>query len=100
VAGLAPLTDVALFERSWIGGGYPWLIGLWWRKAEVDRFTAIAQKKTILLYAQRDYTWSARDGKKRYQLSETFELSFIRLSVASILPVICIGNDTFLGNKF
>lgn len=83
---------------------HPWLI--WWLppgwakvmggvRAEMDDFEQAVKQKTILLYAPEGLRGPSKGWRKRYQL-ETFDLSFIRLSDRSsipILPVICMGNE-------
>ncbi|KJH72397.1 1-acyl-sn-glycerol-3-phosphate acyltransferase [Aliterella atlantica] len=92
-----PLADVSLFEHPWLIWWLPpgWAKILGGVRAEWDEFKEAISNQTILLYAPEGLRGPSKGWAKRYQL-QTFNLSFIRLSDRSsipILPVICMGNE-------
>lgn len=94
---LQPLADVSLFEHPWLIWWLPpgWAKVMGGVRAEMDDFEQAVEQKTILLYAPEGLRGPSKGWRKRYQL-ETFDLSFIRLSDRSsipILPVVCMGNE-------
>ena len=94
---LQPLADVSLFEHPWLIWWLPpgWAKVMGGVRAEMDDFEQAVEQKTILLYAPEGLRGPSKGWSKRYQL-ETFDLSFMRLSEVSsipILPVICMGNE-------
>lgn len=94
---LQPLADVSLFEHPWLIWWLPpgWAQVMGGVRAEMDDFEQAVEQKTILLYAPEGLRGPSKGWTKRYQL-ETFDLSFMRLSEVSsipILPVICMGNE-------
>jgi 1-acyl-sn-glycerol-3-phosphate acyltransferase len=94
---LQPLADVSLFEHPWLIWWLPpgWAKVMGGVRAQMDDFEQAVEQKTILLYAPEGLRGPSKGWKKRYQL-ETFDLSFMRLSEVSsipILPVVCMGNE-------
>lgn len=94
---LQPLADISLFEHPWLIWWLPpgWAKVMGGVRAEMDDFEQAVEQKTILLYAPEGLRGPSKGWRKRYQL-ETFDLSFIRLSDRSsipILPVVCMGNE-------
>ena len=94
---LQPLADVSLFEHPWLIWWLPpgWAKVMGGVRAKMDDFEQAVEQKTILLYAPEGLRGPSKGWQKRHQL-ETFDISFMRLSEVSsipILPVVCMGNE-------
>lgn len=92
-----PLTDVSLFDHSWVMWWLPpgWTKVLGAVRAELNDFEAAIKEHKIILYAPEGLRGPRKGWARRYQL-ETFNLSFIQLSKryqVPILPVVCMGSE-------
>jgi 1-acyl-sn-glycerol-3-phosphate acyltransferase len=92
-----PFAHTIFFDHPWLVWWLPqgWAQVLGGVRAERHSLEAAIAQEVVLLYAPESWRGLAKGWHHRYQL-ETFDPSFVRLSVqyqVPVLPTVCLGNE-------